>query len=62
MMSIADQKRMAVMLDNEYQINSDLGGNGCIDGFKPARDCPNADCKQRQLHALWHQFWTELFG
>jgi hypothetical protein len=61
-MSIEDQKRLAAMLNNEYQINADLGGNGCIHGFKPARDCPNEDCDTRRLDSLWHNFWTELFG
>jgi hypothetical protein len=57
----ARMQRLLVLLDDEYKIFADLGGNGCIDGFKPARICPNKDCKDAELDRLWTKTWNEFF-
>jgi hypothetical protein len=41
------------MLDDLFGITSSLWGNGCRHGFKPAKNCTNADCEERLAHIAW---------
>jgi len=41
-------------LDSWYGFISDWHGNGCEHGFKPAKDCPNKDCKDAELNQRFH--------
>jgi hypothetical protein len=40
-------------VDKYFNITSDLIGNGCEHGFKPAKDCPNKDCDKAKAHKAW---------
>ena len=53
-------KRLYKLLDDEYGITDDLGGNGCEHGFKPARSCPNAGCHTAELGRLWDEFFEAV--
>lgn len=41
---------LAALMIAEYEPLSHLIGNGCEHGFKPAKACPNEDCRERKLH------------
>lgn len=46
---VADAEALAAMIDY-YDPTDHLSGNGCHHGFKPAKNCPNEDCEERNLH------------
>lgn len=54
-------QRLFLLLDVEYNVTGDLGGNGCKHGFKPASECPNPGCDAAELDRLWREFFKEVY-
>jgi hypothetical protein len=57
-----DLRALGAALDEYYGITSDIQGNGCEHGFKPATDCPNEGCDMRRMAVLWGEFTGENYG
>jgi hypothetical protein len=40
-------------VDSYFGISGSLNDSGCAHGFKPARNCPEADCAARRAQVAW---------
>ena len=47
--------RLLYLLNEEYRFTREWFLNGCSHGFKPAEDCNNKECRDKEMHSLWEE-------